>query len=86
MELQLNLNDTGQNNFMRIHFLRIIAEFEADTEKDISNIGIKTTNIFNPVLNGYCTVSELNDVLKSVTYESLLGYDNVGWFVDDSIV
>ena len=66
-------------------YFRIIADFEADNEKDNSKIGIKTTNIYkqNPVLNGYYIISELNDVLKSGYYESPLGYDNVDWFVKE---
>ena len=68
-------------------YFRIYADFEADNEKDNSSIGNKTTNIYkqNPVLNGYHIVSELEDVLKSDYYKSLLGYDNVDWFVDEVI-
>ena len=68
-------------------YFRIYADFEADNEKDNSNIGNKTTNIYkqNPVLNGYHIVSELEDVLKSDYYKSPLGYDNVDWFVDEVI-
>ena len=66
-------------------YFRIYADFEADNEKDKSSIGNKTTNIYkqNPVLNGYHIVSELEDVLKSDYYKSLLGYSNVDWFVDE---
>ena len=66
-------------------YFRIYADFEADNEKDNSIIGNKTTNIYkqNPVLNGYHIVSELEDVLKSDYYKSILGYINVDWFVDD---
>ena len=39
----------------------------------------------NPVYKGYYIVSELNDVLESGCYESLLGYDNVDWFVYEVI-
>ena len=46
-------------------YFRIYADFEAPNEKDNSNIGNKTTNIYNPVLNGYHIVSELEDILKS---------------------
>ena len=68
-------------------YFRIIADFEADNEKDNSKIGNKTTNIYkqNPVLNGYYIISELEDVLKSDYYESPLGYDNVDWFVKEVI-
>ena len=68
-------------------YFRIIADFEADNEKDNSKIGNKTTNIYkqNPVLNGYYIISELNDVLESGYYESPLGYDNVEWFVKEVI-
>ena len=66
---------------------RIIADFEADNEKDDSKIGNKTTNIYKqkPILNGYYIISELNDVLKSDYYESPLDYDNVDWFVKEVI-
>ena len=68
-------------------YFRIFADFEPDKEKDSSSIGYKTINIYkqNPVLNGYHTVSELEDVLKSVYYKSPLGYNNVDWFVDEII-
>ena len=68
-------------------YFRIIADFEADNEKDDYKIGNKTTNIYKqkPVLNGYYIISELNDVLKSGYYESPLGYDNVDWFVKEVI-
>ena len=60
---------------------------EADNQKDNSSVGNKTTNIYkqNPILNGYHIVSEVEDVLKSDYYKSILGYDNVDWFVDDII-
>ena len=64
-------------------YFRIIADFEADNEKNDSKKGNKTTNIYkqNPVLNGYYIISELEHVLESDYYESPLGYDNVDWFV-----
>ena len=60
---------------------------EADNEKDDSNIGNKTTKIYEqkPVLNGYHIISELEDVLESSFYESDLGYDNVDLFVNEVI-
>ena len=68
-------------------YFRIIADFEADSEIDGSNIGDKTTNIYKqkPVLNGYYIISELEDVLESGYYESRLGYDNEDWFVKEVI-
>ena len=68
-------------------YFRIYADFEADNEKDNSIIGNKTTNIYkqNPVINGYRLVSELEDNLKSDYYKSLLGYNNVDWFIDEVI-
>ena len=68
-------------------YFRIYADFEADKDKDNSNIGNKTKNIHkkNPVLNGYHIVSKLDDVLKSDNYKSLLGYNNVDSFVDEVI-
>ena len=68
-------------------YFRIYADFEADNERDNSIIGNKTTNIYkqNPVLNGYHIVSDLDDVLKSGYHKSLLGYNNVDWFVDEII-
>ena len=69
-----------------LHF-RIYSDFEADEEIDNSNTGKKTTNIYkqSPVLDGYEIVSELDDVLQSGYYKSILGYDNVDWFVNDVI-
>ena len=66
-------------------YFRIYADFEADNEKDISIIGNKTIDIYkqNPVLNGYHIISELEDVLKRDYYKSLLGYNNVDWFVNE---
>ena len=57
---------------------RIIADFEADNKIGNSSIGNKTSNIYeqNPVLKGYNTKSELEDVLKSDFCEFLLGYNN----------
>ena len=68
-------------------YFRILADFEADNENDVSNIGNKTTNLYkqNPVLNGYYIISELDDVLESGYYESPLAYDNVDWFVKEVI-
>ena len=68
-------------------YIRIYADYEADNEKDNSSMGNKTTNIYkqNPVLNGYDIVSELEDVLKSVSYKTSLGFSNVDWFVDEVI-
>ena len=68
-------------------YFRIIADFEADNEKDNLQVGDKITNIYKqkPVLSGYYIISELNDVLESGHYESPLGYDNVDWFVKEVI-
>ena len=66
IELHLNHILIGKKPFYKnpLQF-RIYADFEADNEKDNSNIGNKTTNIFeqNPVLNEYHIESELNHVL-----------------------
>ena len=47
-------------------YFRIIADFEADNEKEDNVIGNKTTNTYkqNPILNGCYIISELEDVLK----------------------
>ena len=68
-------------------YFRIYADFDADNKKDNSIVGNKTTNIYkqNPVLNGNRIVSELEDVLKSGYHKSLLGYNNVDWFVNEFI-
>ena len=68
-------------------YFRIYADFEADNEKDNSNAGDKTTNIYkqNPVLNGYYIISELEVVLESDYFESPLGYDNVDWLFKEVI-
>ena len=66
-------------------YFKIDADFEANNEKDISSVAIKTVNTFkqNPVLNGYHKESELDDVLQSSYYKSPLGYNNVDWFVNE---
>ena len=68
-------------------YFRVYADFQADFEIDISSIGNKTTNIYkqNPVLSEYYFISELEDVLKSDYFESLLGYDNVVWFLNEGM-
>ena len=68
-------------------YFRIYADFEADNEIDNSSMGKKITNIFKqkPIFNGYPTISELEDALKSEDYKSPLGYNNVDWFVDGVI-
>ena len=60
-------------------FFRIIADFDADNEIDNCNIVNTTFNIYkqNPILNGCHIVSELDDLLRSGSYESLLGYNIV---------
>ena len=69
-------------------YFRIHADFEADNEKDNSIIGKKTTKIFkqNPVQNGYHIITELEDVLNSGYYKSILGDNNVNWFVNEVII
>ena len=64
-------------------YFRIYADFEADNEKDNSNIGNKTTNIYkqSPRLNGYHIIS----VLKSEYYKYPLSYNNVDWFFNEVI-
>ena len=55
-------------------YFRIYADFECNNEIDNSLIGEKISNIYkqNPVCNGYYIVSELNDVLQSGYYSSLI--------------
>ena len=62
-----------------LFYFRFISDSEADIQIDNSSIGIKTTNISkqNPVCNGYCIISELEDVLKGGYYISSLDNDNV---------
>ena len=66
-------------------YFRIYADFEADNGKDNSGIGNKTTNIYKqkPILNGYHIESELEGISKSGYHNSLLGYSNVYWFVNE---
>ena len=68
-------------------YFRIYADFEADKEKNYSNIGNKTTNIYKqkPILNGYHIESELEGILKSGYHKSPLRYSNVDWFVDEVV-
>ena len=60
-------------------YFRIYADFKAGNEKDDSKIGNKTTIIYKqkPVLNGYYIIPEIENVLESGYYESLLGYNNI---------
>ena len=64
-------------------YFRIHADFEADNEKDNSNVGNKTTNNYKQ--NGYHIVSELEDVLEIDFYKSPLGQNIVDWFIDEVI-
>ena len=68
-------------------YFRMYTDFEANSEKDNSSIGNRTTNIYNlnPVLNSYRIISELDDVLKSGFHKSPLGCPNVDWFVNEVI-
>ena len=68
-------------------YFRLYADFEADNKKENTDIGDKTTKIYKqePVCNGYYIKSELEDVLKSEYYKSLLGHENVNWFVHEII-
>ena len=63
-------------------YFRVRADFEADNETEVGKVvGNKTTNVYkqNPVLNGYYKISESENVLKSGSYVSPLGYKNVDW-------
>ena len=66
---------------------RKMADFEADNELDNTYIGNKTTKIYkqNPVLNGYCIVSEVDDVLQSGYYESPLRFENMDRFLVENM-
>ena len=68
-------------------YFRIYADFETDNKKGNTSIGDKTTNIYKqePVCNGYYIVSELDHVLKNGYHKSLLGHENVNWFVDEIV-
>ena len=55
---------------------------------------LKTAKLFNettninerrPMMNRYYLSSELNDVLQSGCYKSPLGYNNIGWYIDEVI-
>ena len=78
----------GKKHFYKISlYVRIYADFEADNEKDNSNVGNKTTNISkqNPVLTGYHLESDLEGILKSRYHKSPLAYNNVDCFVNEVI-
>ena len=83
-ENHLHWKDHFHKNLL---FLRNIADFEVDDEIDFCSIGNKTTNIYKqyPVPNGYHIISELGDLLKSGIYDSLLGHDNVEWYLNEVI-
>ena len=63
------------------------ANFGADKEIDSSEIGRKTSKVYekNPVCNSYYIVSEISNNSQSGYYQSLLGYDTVDWSVDEVI-
>ena len=83
-ESHLPLKNHFQKNSL---YIRIYADFEADSEKDHSSIGNKTTNFYkeNPVPTGYHIESELEDFSKSGYHKSPLGYDIVDWFANEVI-
>ena len=56
-----------------------IADFEADNKKENTSIGDKTVNIYKqePVCNGYYYESDLDHILKSEYYKTLLGHEKV---------
>ena len=86
LEFHLTLIFIGKTIFTRIHYiLENMQISKLVMKKNNSSVGNKTTKVYkqNPVLNGYEIVSELEDVLKRGYYKSLLGYDNVDWFVDE---
>ena len=67
-EMTNNTNSSDSHLHWKDHFqknplyFRIVADFGADSEIDNSNIGNKTTNIYeqNPVCNGCYIIPELN--------------------------
>ena len=61
------------------------ADFDSGNEVDNSNIGDKTTNIYeqNLILTGLCENSDLEAMLKSGYYESTFGPKNVDWYVNE---
>ena len=75
----------NKHSYKNPSYFRISAGFEAGNEIDNSTIGKKTINIYkqNPVLTVCHIKSELNDILQSDYYESLLGYNDVDWFVNE---
>ena len=68
-------------------YFRKYADFAADKKTYNSSTGNKTTNIYKqiPILNGYHTESELEDVLKSGYFKSPLVYNIVDWFINEVI-
>ena len=81
-ESHLHWRKRFHKNILRF---KIIEDFDADKEIDNSIIGKKPTNNQkkNPVPNGYYIVSELDGVLKNVSFESPPGFDNVDCFVNE---
>ena len=74
-ESPLHWKEHFHNNSLGV---RIIADFAADNEFEDNKAVCKETIDFckqNPVCNGYCIKSELNDVLQSGYYKSPLGYE-----------
>ena len=76
----------GKNNSIRIHnFLEFMQTLNLIRQNDSSCVRNKTTNFYeqNPIIIGYYKNSEFNDVLQCFYYESLSGYENLDWFLDE---
>ena len=64
-----------------------MSDFEADNENVNSSLSNETTDIYKQIArcNGYFKLSELQDVLKILYYNSNLDYDFLDWFVNEVI-
>ena len=79
---ELTNNKTQKGKYHVRIYLKDVFGFAEYQEKATYGLGYKLTmtrNIYkqNPVLNGYETVSELDDDLRSGYHKLLLGYNNV---------
>ena len=80
-ESHLHWKDEFYKNLL---YFRNIENFEAEIDFHISNIDKKQLMFLNnPVCNSYYIVSELNGALQNTSYEFLLHYDNVDWFIKE---
>ena len=77
-----------KNHFHKFHYsLGLLQILKLIMKLNTAKFLVITTynNKQNHMMKGYITVSDLDDVLQRCCYESPVGYDNVDWFVIESM-